>query len=330
MPRFRLFRSDDVPVPEAGGTAGRPAADVAALSGARACQAGLVGVADSLSPVAGACFGDLLNIGDRASSGDQLAYVSVRPPEMLPGRPRFTEQVDACVPRLIDGRSQVTDSEANDRATDKVRRKPSTCCRAAAMPDAHERKVAAAALDGHVVAEPGSGQHLTDRPQRRLRAAYWPSTYSATVGGTQPAERAAASAIAHWLFCGTPCSARSHPRTAFWSSGSTPDAWTRAAHWSSDRPVRDASDLLTALSISPGVCATRDMITPALKINIPRSSGGMARALLRDTAGAASEAATGHEGGYVENWPPVPGHREEDDARSDSHDEERLGRAPGW
>ena len=73
------------------------------------------------------------------------------------------------------------------------------------------------------------------------------------VGGTHPASLAAASAMAHWLFCGTPCSRRSHPRTAFWSSGSSPEAWTRATHSCSDRPVRAASDPLTALIMSSGV-----------------------------------------------------------------------------
>ena len=81
--------------------------------------------------------------------------------------------------------------------------------------------------------------------------------YSATVGGFQPAARAALSAIAHWLFCGTPCSARSHWRTAFWSSGSMPEACTSVTHSASDRPVRAASDALTALSISSGVGAIR-------------------------------------------------------------------------
>jgi hypothetical protein len=86
---------------------------------------------------------------------------------------------------------------------------------------------------------------------------YWPSTYSAVLGRTQPAARAAASAMAHWLFCGTPCSVRSQRRTAFWSSGSIPDAWASVTHSSSVLPVRSASDSLTALIISSGVFAMR-------------------------------------------------------------------------
>src|SRR5215831_8727365 len=84
--------------------------------------------------------------------------------------------------------------------------------------------------------------------------------YSAALGRTQPAARAAASAMAHWLFCGTPCSVRSQRRTAFWSSGSIPDAWTSATHSASGRPVRCASDALTALIISSGVLATADSL----------------------------------------------------------------------
>ena len=49
----------------------------------------------------------------------------------------------------------------------------------------------------------------------------------------------------------SPGSDRSHPRTAFWSSGSMPQAWTSATHSSSDRPVRVASDALTAYVKSP-------------------------------------------------------------------------------
>jgi hypothetical protein len=56
---------------------------------------------------------------------------------------------------------------------------------------------------------------------------------------------------------GTPCSVRSQRRTAFWSSGSIPDAWTSATHSASGRPVRSASDSLTALIISSGVFAMR-------------------------------------------------------------------------
>jgi len=41
---------------------------------------------------------------------------------------------------------------------------------------------------------------------------YWLSMYSAVLGRTQPAARAAASAITHWLFCGTPCADRSQRR----------------------------------------------------------------------------------------------------------------------
>ncbi len=58
--------------------------------------------------------------------------------------------------------------------------------------------------------------------------------------------------MAHWLFCGTPCSARSQRRTAFWSSGSIPDASTSASHSSSERPVRAARDPVTAPIMSPG------------------------------------------------------------------------------
>ena len=69
--------------------------------------------------------------------------------------------------------------------------------------------------------------------------------------------RAAASAIAHWLFCFTPCTSRSHRRTAFWSSGSTPDAATRATQSARDRPVRSAIESVTALIISSGVGTRR-------------------------------------------------------------------------
>jgi hypothetical protein len=86
---------------------------------------------------------------------------------------------------------------------------------------------------------------------------YWLSMHSAVLGRTQPAARAAASAIAHWLFCGTTCADRSQRRTAFWSSGSIPDAWTSATHSSSVRPVRSASDSPTALIMSSGVFAMR-------------------------------------------------------------------------
>src|SRR5262245_28882554 len=89
--------------------------------------------------------------------------------------------------------------------------------------------------------------------------------YSAVLGRAQPAARAAASAMAHWRFCGTPCSARSQRRTAFWSSGSIPDAWTSATHSSSVLPVRSASDPLTALIISSGVFA----MSPSLGVCRP-------------------------------------------------------------
>jgi len=82
--------------------------------------------------------------------------------------------------------------------------------------------------------------------------------YSSALGRTHPAARAAASAMAHWVFCGTPCSDRSQRRTAFWSSGSIPEASTSASHSSSERPVRSASDPITALIMSSG-----DFATPA-------------------------------------------------------------------
>src|SRR5215469_6322354 len=86
--------------------------------------------------------------------------------------------------------------------------------------------------------------------------------YSAVLGRTQPAARAEASAMAHWLFCATPCSVRSQRRTAFWSSGSVPDAWTSATHSASVLPVRSASDALTAPIISSGVFATVPKLRP--------------------------------------------------------------------
>jgi hypothetical protein len=60
--------------------------------------------------------------------------------------------------------------------------------------------------------------------------------------------------MAHWLFCGTPYSRFSQARTAFWSSGSSPEPWTRVSHSCRDRPVRVASDRLTAFIMSSGVC----------------------------------------------------------------------------
>ena len=62
--------------------------------------------------------------------------------------------------------------------------------------------------------------------------------------------------MAHWLFCFTPWTSRSHRRTAFWSSGSTPEPVTSATHSSSVRPVRSAMESVTALIISSGVGTT--------------------------------------------------------------------------
>ena len=124
------------------------------------------------------------------------------------------------------------------------------------LPAPHERHVGAAALQDDVVAE-GEGRladGVEDRAQRRLpRRCTARRRTPRRVGRTQPASRAAASAIAHWLFCLTPCTSRSHRRTAFWSSGSTPDAATSATHSSRVRPVRSAIESVTALIISSGV-----------------------------------------------------------------------------
>src|ERR1019366_4249150 len=106
---------------------------------------------------------------------------------------------------------------------------------------------------------------------------YWLSTYSATLGGTQPAARAAAAAIAPRLFCATPCSDRSQQRTAFWSIGSMSWAWTSATHSSSDRPVRTASDALTALSISSGVCPMPPSVEPVGPVSLPELGGSRGR-----------------------------------------------------
>src|SRR5690606_5866846 len=83
-----------------------------------------------------------------------------------------------------------------------------------------------------------------------LAPEYWPSMYSSSDGGTQPATLAAASAIAHCEFCLTPCSVLSHRRTAFWSRGSMPLAATSATHSSSVRPVRSFMLSVTASSMS--------------------------------------------------------------------------------
>jgi len=55
-----------------------------------------------------------------ASAGDQFVDVTVRSPEMLPGRSRLSEQFDAGVAQLLDGRRQVTDREPDDRPGIKV------------------------------------------------------------------------------------------------------------------------------------------------------------------------------------------------------------------
>ena len=54
------------------------------------------------------------------SAGDQLVDVSVRSPEVLPGRSRLSEQFDASATKLLDSRGQVTDREADDRPAIKV------------------------------------------------------------------------------------------------------------------------------------------------------------------------------------------------------------------
>src|SRR5512140_2404026 len=77
--------------------------------------------------------------------------------------------------------------------------------------------------------------------------------YSSTVGCCQPAARAAASAMAHCEFCGTPCSVLSQRRTAFWSRGSMPLERTSSTHSSSVRPVRSRMDRVTAAIISSGL-----------------------------------------------------------------------------
>ena len=53
-------------------------------------------------------------------AGDQFVDVTVRSPEMLPGRSRLTEQFDAGAAQLRHGRGQVTDREPDDRPAVKV------------------------------------------------------------------------------------------------------------------------------------------------------------------------------------------------------------------
>src|SRR3954451_20554331 len=110
--------------------------------------------------------------------------------------------------------------------------------------------------------------------------------YCSTVGRTQPAGWAAASAIAHWLFCRTPWTSFSHRRTAVWASGSMPEVATRATHSSSERPVRAAIESATALIIWSGEA------TPNRDPDPPR---------------APARASTDHEGGDSVRWEECPG-----------------------
>lgn len=50
------------------------------------------------------------------SVGDELVYVAIGSAEVLPGRPRFAQQLDTGTSQLADGRWQVTYSEAGNRA----------------------------------------------------------------------------------------------------------------------------------------------------------------------------------------------------------------------
>jgi hypothetical protein len=49
------------------------------------------------------------------SIGDELVYVAIRPAEVLPGRPRFAQQLDTGSSQFVDGRRQITHSEAGNR-----------------------------------------------------------------------------------------------------------------------------------------------------------------------------------------------------------------------
>ena len=49
--------------------------------------------------------------------GNELVDIAIRPAEVLPGRPRFAQQLDACLPQFLDGRRQVTHGEPGDRTS---------------------------------------------------------------------------------------------------------------------------------------------------------------------------------------------------------------------
>lgn len=62
------------------------------------------------------CPPGLIDSAETGLAGDKLVDVAVRSPEVLPRRPWFAQQLDACPSQLIHGRGQVADGEADNGA----------------------------------------------------------------------------------------------------------------------------------------------------------------------------------------------------------------------
>ena len=62
----------------------------------------------------------LIDCAEGRLAGDEFVDVAIRSPEVLPGRSRLAQQLDACPSQLVHGRGQVADGEADNRAGSEV------------------------------------------------------------------------------------------------------------------------------------------------------------------------------------------------------------------